>query len=77
MLFNEGAYDFLVDFHGAREADSFKCRLFDSDSQRQAVTFNTLREDFAGQVLLLRYFSGIAAPVIAGHHADTERSQQS
>ncbi|STH68643.1 Uncharacterised protein [Escherichia coli] len=37
---------------------------------------HTLREDFAGQVFLLRHFSGVAAPVIAGHHADTERSQQ-
>ncbi len=42
----------------------------------QVVTFDTLREDFAGQVFLLRHFSGVAAPVIAGHHADTERSQQ-
>ncbi len=42
----------------------------------QVVTFNTLREDFAGQVFLLRLFSGVAAPVIAGHHAGTERSQQ-
>lgn len=31
----------------------------------QVVTFNTLREDFAGQVFLLRHFSGVAAPVIA------------
>ena len=30
-----------------------------------AESFNTLREDFAGQVFLLRHFSGVAAPVIA------------
>ncbi|SUP85035.1 Uncharacterised protein [Yersinia pseudotuberculosis] len=27
-------------------------------------------------MLIMRYFSGIATPVIAGYHADSERSQQ-
>ena len=38
---------------------------FDAGAEGQVVTFNTLREDFAGQVFLLRHFSGVAAPVIA------------
>lgn len=37
----------------------------DAGAEGQVVTFNTLREDFAGQVFLLRHFSGVAAPVIA------------
>ena len=74
--FNEGADDFFVDFHGTRDADSFKCQLLYAGAKGQVVTFDTLREDFAAQVSLLRHFSGVAAPVIAGHHADTERSQQ-
>ena len=65
-----------MDFHGTREADSFTCQAPDVGAEGQVVTFNTLREDFAGQVFLLRLFSGVAAPVISGHHADTERSQQ-
>ncbi len=65
-----------MDFHGTREADCFTCQPPDTGAEGQVVTFDTLREDFAGQVFLLRNFSGVAAPVIAGHHADTERSQQ-
>ncbi len=65
-----------MDFHGTREADCFTCRPPDAGAEGQVVTFNTLREDFAGQVFLLRLFSGVAAPVIAGHHAGTERRQQ-
>ncbi len=42
----------------------FTSRL-DAGAEGQVVTFNTLREDFAGQVFLLRHFSGVAAPVIA------------
>ena len=76
VLFNEGTDDFFVDFHGTREADSFTCQAPDAGAEGQVVTFNTLREDFAGQVFLLRLFSGVAAPVIAGYHAGTEQRQQ-
>ena len=65
-----------MDFHGSREADCFTCQPLDADAEGQVVMFNTLCEDFAGQVFLLRNFSGVAALVIAGRHADTERSQQ-
>ncbi len=58
------------------KADCFTCQPLYAGAEGQVVTFDTLREDFAGQVFLLRHFSGVAAPVIAGHHADTERSQQ-
>ena len=76
MLFNEGTDDFFVDVHGTREADCFTCQTLDTGAEEQVVTFNSLREDFAGQVFLLRHFSGVATPVITGHHADTEWSQQ-
>lgn len=59
-----------------REANRFTCQPLDAGAEGQVVTLNKLREDFAGQVFLLRHFSGIAAPVVAGHHADTERSQR-
>lgn len=65
MLFNEGADDFFVDFHGTREADCFTCQPLDAGAEGQVVTFNTLREDFAGQMFLLWHFSGVAVPVIA------------
>lgn len=65
MLFNEGTDDFFVDFNGTREADCFTYQPLDAGAEGQVVTFNTLREDFAGQVFLLRHFSGVAAPVIA------------
>lgn len=42
----------------------------------EVVSFNALCENFAGQMLIFRYFSGITAPAIAGYHADTERRQQ-
>lgn len=58
-----------MDFHGTREADCFTCQPLDAGAEGPVVTFNALREDFAGQVFLLRHFSGVAAPVIAGHHA--------
>lgn len=45
-------------------------------SQRQIVTFNTLSEYFASQMLLLRHFSDITSPVITGYHADSKRGQQ-
>ncbi len=67
---------FFVDFHGTRDADCFTCRPPDAGAEGQVVTFNALREDFACQVFLLRHISGVAAPVIAGHHAGTERRQQ-
>lgn len=67
---------FFVDFHGTREADCFTCRPPDAGAEGQVVTFNALREDFACQVFLLRHISGVAAPVIAGHHAGTELRQQ-
>ena len=44
-----------------------------TEREKQVVKFNTLREDFAGQVFLLRHFSGVVAPIIAGHHAGTFR----
>ena len=65
MLFNEGTDDFFVDFNGTREADCFTYQPLDAGAEGQVVTFNTLCEDFAGQVFLLRHFSGVAAPVIA------------
>ena len=30
-----------------------------TEREKQVVKFNTLREDFAGQVFLLRHFSGV------------------
>ena len=42
-----------------------------TEREKQVVKFNT--EDFAGQVFLLRHFSGVVAPIIAGHHAGTFR----
>ncbi len=48
MLFNEGTDDFFVDFHGTQEADCFTYQLLDAGAEGQVVTFNTLREDFAG-----------------------------
>lgn len=60
-----------MDFNGTQEADCFTYQPLDADAdadadaEGQVVTFNTLREDFAGQVFLLRHFSGVAAPVIA------------
>ena len=65
MLFNEGTDDFFADNNGTREADCFTYQPLDAGAEGQVVTFNTLREDFAGQVFLLRHFSGVAAPVIA------------
>ena len=35
------------------------------EKQIVLLTSRLLREDFAGQVFLLRHFSGVAAPVIA------------
>src|SRR5471032_154892 len=58
------------------EADCFTGEAFYSGAQRQIVSFNALSEDFAGQMLIFRHCSGITAPVIAGYHANTERSQQ-
>ena len=65
VLFNEGTDDFFVDFHGTREADCLTCQPLDAGAEGQVVMFSTLREDFAGQVFLLRHLSGVAAPVIA------------
>lgn len=65
-----------MDFYRTREADCFTCQRLYAGAEGQVVTFDTLREDFAGQVFLLRHFSDVAAPVITGHRADTERSQQ-
>lgn len=65
-----------MDFDGTREANRFTCQALDSGAEGQVVTLDTLREDFAGQVFLLWHFSGVTAPVVAGHHTDTERSQQ-
>lgn len=65
-----------MDFHETRAAYCFTCQPLDTGVEAQVVAFDTLREDFAGQVFLLRHFSGVAALVIAGHHADTERIQQ-
>lgn len=65
-----------MDFHGTREEDCFTCQPLNAGAEVQVVTFDTLREDFAGQVFLLRHFSRVAVPVIAGHHADIERCQQ-
>lgn len=59
-----------------REKQIVLCQPLNAGAEGQVVTFDTLREDFAGQVFLLRHFSGVVAPVIAGHHADTERCQQ-
>lgn len=59
-----------------READCFTCQPLDAGAEGQVVKFNRLREYFTGQVFLLRHFSDVAAPVIAGHYADIERSQQ-
>ncbi len=43
-----------------READCSTCQPLDAGAEGQVVTFNTLREDFAGQVFLLQHFSGVA-----------------
>ena len=65
MLFNEGTDDFSEEFNGTREADCFTYQPLDEGAEGQVVTFNTLREDFAGQAFLLRHFYGVAAPLIA------------
>ena len=54
---------------GCREQNLFIPEI----SAVAALDPNTLREDFAGQVFLLRHFSGVVAPIIAGHHAGTFR----
>jgi len=61
-----------VDFYGTREANRLARQSLDSGMPRQVITFNALRKDLACQVLLLRHFSGIAAPAVAGNHADIE-----
>ncbi len=33
---------------------------------------NSLREDFSGQVFLLRHFSGVAPPVTGGQHSSVK-----
>lgn len=76
VFFNKGPDDFFVQFDGTWEADCFTGETLYSGAQRQIVSFNALSEDFAGQMLIFRHFSGITAPVIAGYHANTERSQQ-
>lgn len=37
---------------------------------------NTLDEYLAGQILILRHLTTIAAPVVAGDHADVEWCEQ-
>lgn len=39
-------------------------------------TLNTLCKDFICQVLRLRHFSGITAPIVAGYHTNVEGGQQ-
>lgn len=62
-----------MDLDGTREANRFAGQPLDAGTERQIVTLNALCKDFTCQVLLLRHFSGIAAPVVTGHHADAER----
>lgn len=65
-----------MDFNGAREANRFTRQTLDAGAKRQIVTLNALCENFTCQVLLLRHFSGITAPVVAGYHASVEGEQQ-
>ncbi len=60
-------------FYRARETDSSAGQTFDSGSQGQIVALNTLRKALTGQVIILRHFSGITAPVVTGNHTDAER----
>lgn len=65
-----------MDLYGARKANRFPGQSLDSGTQRQVITLNTLCKNLSCQVLILRDPSGIAAPVIAGNHADGEGGQQ-
>ena len=77
MFFNEGTDDFFVDFDGTRETNRSTCKPLDTGAESQIVTLDTLREDLAGQVYILRHFSGVATPVVAGYHTDIKRGEQS
>ncbi len=45
-------------------------------AERQVIVLNPLGEHFAGQMLILRHLPAIAAPVIAGDHADVKWRKQ-
>lgn len=48
--FDKGADDFIVELNRAREADGFTRQSFETRPKRQVVTFDTLSEDFPGQM---------------------------
>ncbi|SPZ78485.1 Uncharacterised protein [Shigella dysenteriae] len=51
-------------------------RAFNAGAQRQVIALNPLGEYFSGQMLILRHLPAIAAPVVAGDHADVEWRKQ-
>jgi len=72
VFFDVGSDDFFVELDGAREADRFTSQALNTGAERQVITLNALGEYFAGQMLIFWHFPTIAAPVVAGDHADVE-----
>lgn len=65
-----------MDLDGAREANSFASQSLDTRPERQVVTLNALSKYLARQMHLLRDFSGVTTPVVAGYHTNIERGKQ-
>ncbi len=76
MLFDEGADDFLVELNRAKKTDGFTGQSIEPRAECQVVAFDTLREDFPGQMYLAWDFPGIAAPVITGDKTKLKRGKQ-
>lgn len=60
----------------AGEAEGSESRSLNSGTKHQVVSLNSLRKNLTRQMLILRYFSGITAPVVACYHADVKRGGQ-
>ena len=76
VFFNKRPDDFFVDLYWTREADCFTSQALNAGAQRQVIALNPLGEYFSGQMLILRHLPAIAAPVVAGDHADVEWRKQ-
>lgn len=76
VLFDEGADDFLVELNRVRKTDGFTGQSIEPRAECQVVAFDTLCENFPGQMYLAWDFPGKAAPVITGDKITLKRGKQ-